>query len=234
MLRLIIKLLPPTGLHWHPSNMLSLPMGLGGSEEGALYLPLCLRMRNTSSVLETSPQANFAQAIEGAADILGRQLHVMSCSLDRFETLELAIAFIGQIISGDGGPVPGTVFRDRKGTRVEVVDHRPADGSSEAVLALVEIDQMTRTVPAAEALSRDAVAARVRTGHRPRSRDLDANIRRVAATLTDTQAEVLRRSVQRIEDAEEETAATPLPSQRELKTLRLRAALQPRNTPGER
>lgn len=235
VVRLVMGLMPPTALHWHPSNMLSLPMGLGASKEGTLFLPLCLRMRNTSSVIEESPQANFAQSIEGSAELLGRPLHVMSCSLDRFETLDLAIAFLGQVMTAEGGPVPGTVFRDRKGTRVEVVDHKPTEDHPAGLLALVELGQMEqRTVPVQQALRRDLVSARAKAGHRQRSRDLDANILRVAATLTDTQAEVLRRSVEKIDRDEAEAAQPSLPTREELKELRERAAHQTRNTPGER
>jgi len=235
VLRLMLKLLPPMALHWHPSNTLALPVGLAGSAPGKLFLPLCLRLRNTSSLLTGTPEVNFAQAIEGSADLLGKPLHVMATSLDRYESMDLAVAFITQCLESEGGAVAGTVFRDKKGTRVQVVDHKPCEAAPAGLLALVELGQMDRrpSFPA-ELLSRETVMARVTAERSNRSRDLDGPNRRLAATLTAAQSEALRRSVARI-DADEAAAAEPaLPQGAELRALRDRTASQPRNSPDDR
>ena len=147
--RVVMSLVPPVALHWHPSNQLVLPQALAESEPGKLYVPICLRMRCTSALIPDTSVVNMSQNIEGAQSLLGKPLHVMATSLDRPTTLALATAFVECMLDAEARPIGGAIFRDRDGNRVRVIEQTPGEGSEFGLIALVEAEASERSQPVA-------------------------------------------------------------------------------------
>ena len=161
--------LQPVALHWHSSNMLVLPIGLMGSEPGRLYMPLCLKLKCTTSAIEDTDAVNMAQEVTGAADLIGKPMHIMAPAVDRKKTFALAAAFLDRMLDGGRSPHTGAIFRDRDGHRVKVINRDPFDGFEDGLLALVQVDHDSHvdadageTSGEALAQSRELVSARAK------------------------------------------------------------------------
>lgn len=233
VVRMVMRHLPPLSIHWHPSNQLVLPGGLASVDFGRLYLPLCLRLRSTSAWLTDTNVVNLAQDVAGAKAFLGKPLHVMALSLNRFEAMQLAVAFLDRMLEGEARPIGGAIFRDQRGTRVQVNDIPPSEAMPDGLIALVEIG--AADVPAKRSLStdvqgsRDQVAGRVRA--RVRSRDLGKpkKIQRAAreGALNEAQVAFVKQAAEGAEPPKSDPAdkaADSLPTADRLQELRTRAA----------
>lgn len=228
VVRMVMRHMEPEAVHWHPSNQLVLPGGLANLEFGRLHLPVCLRLRCASAALSGTSVVNMSQDIVGATDFLGKPLHVMALSLNRFETMQLAVAFLDRMLEGEARPISGAVFRDQRGTRVEVVEIEPTEKFPDGLIALVELGQSTapkQPLAASVKNSRDKVASRVRA--RVKSRDLvrDPHPDTPKQPLSDEQLAVVKKGVENSDFTNPpEDAAENLPTMDRLRELRERAA----------
>ncbi len=234
--RMVMQHMPPAALLWHPSNQLALPGGLSDQEYGRLHLPICMRLRCTSAALQNTVVVNMAQDIEGAAAFLGRPLHIMALSLSRFETMQLAVAFLDRMLEGEARPISGAVFRDQRGTRVKVIDEPASAELPAGLIALVEIGSEESQKPAKLSSSvkgsREQVETRARS--RVRSRDLAADQgAKPASPLSEEQMEAVKDGLKAAARAgfieRPDIVSKGLPSAERLKELRERAASKQKN-----
>ena len=138
--------------------------------------------------------------------------------------MQLAVAFLDRMLEGEARPIAGAIFRDQRGTRMQVIEMAASEDHPNGLIALVEIQDSKSSKPG---LSKAVTTAREQVAYRAKGRvkSRDLNLAQKLATLRSNHASLKNEeNVIRTAQPDVESENPNLPTAEELAALRQRTA----------